>query len=181
MTSTRSWPKVIGFSLAALLLWGLTALFAWAGLGNTWYGWISQDWPVAEGRILRSEVDEVLVTLQDIGRKRSAANAEPRGQISRYRPVIVYQWQADGGVYEGDRIDFSAAVSDEDTREAAAAIIAPYPAGSRVDIPYDPNKPSRAILQPGAHWDGLSVSLIVALVLATFALVFTVMAFRNLR
>ena len=65
MTSARSWPKAIGFSIPALLLWGLTALFLWAGLANTWYGWISQDWPVAEGRILRTDVEEMRSSTQE--------------------------------------------------------------------------------------------------------------------
>ena len=181
MTSARSWPKAIGFSIPALLLWGLTALFLWAGLANTWYGWVSLDWPVAEGHILRTDIEEVRSNKQDTGDANTTTNWKPGGQIIRYRPIIEYQWQVDGGIYERNRIDFSAAKANEDTREAAEAIIAPYPVGSAVDIHYDPNKPSRGILQPGAHWDGLGVTLIAAFVLAVFALVFSVLAFRSLR
>ena len=39
MSSTRSWPKVIGFSLPALLLWGLTLVFSpVAGMGAVYLG-----------------------------------------------------------------------------------------------------------------------------------------------
>ena len=49
--------------------------------------------------------------------------------------------------------------ADEDTGEAAEAIIARYPVGSPVMIHYDPGKPARGILEPGPHWDGLSITL----------------------
>jgi len=176
MSTRRSWPKAIGFSLLGLVLWALTALFAWAGLGNTWYGWVSQDWPVAEGRIVATRIEEVRFNSRS---DRRAIFGSDGGQIIRYRPVIEYQWQVDGGIYDRDRRNFSAAVAPEDTREAALAIIAPYEAGSSVEIHYDPKQPSRGILEPGPHWDGLSVSLIVALFLAAFAVVFSVIGFRK--
>ena len=118
---------------------------------------------------------------QETGNRNTSANWKPGRVIIRYRPIIEYQWQVDGGIYKRNRIDFSAAKANEETREAAEAIIAPYPVGSTVDIHYDPNKPSRGILKPGAHWDGLGVTLIAAFVLAVFALVFSVLAFRSLR
>lgn len=165
------------FIFLALLLWGLAALFAWAGLGNTWYGWVSQDWPVAEGRIVASTVE-----VERINSKFSNTHdAQPRGQTLRYHPVIEYQWQVDGGLYERDRRNFSAAVAGEETRESAEAIIAPYGVGERVDIHYDPGQPSRGILEPGPHWDGLGVTLVVAIVLAGFALLFSVLGYRKIR
>jgi hypothetical protein len=181
MAEQRSWPRAIGFSLAALLLWWLTALFLWAGLGNTWYGWVSQDWPTAEGRVLTSRVAEVRFSRSDRRHSNDLVNPTPRGPIIRYRPVIEYQWQVGGGLYERDRRNFSAAVADEETQEAAEAIIAPYVAGERVPVYYDPDQPSRGILEPGPHWDGLGVSMIVAIILALFALVFTVLGYRRMR
>lgn len=181
MPTQRSWPQAIGFSLAALVLWALSALFAWAGLGNTWYGWVSEGWPVAEGRIVASRVEEIRTTPQRSRNDSNAIDDTPRGPIIRWRPVVEYQWRAGGALYERDRRNFSAAVADEETREAAEAIIAPYPPGTPVGIHYDPEEPSRGILEPGPHWDGLGVSLVVALILAAFAAVFSVLGLKRLR
>jgi len=178
MVATRSWPRVIVFSLLAVVLWSLTAVFLWAGLGNTWYGWVSQDWPVAEGRVLSARVEEMRSTPDDSDR---AANEGPPRTIIRYRPIVEYQWQVGSGLFERDRRNFSAAVAYEETREAAEAIIAPYEVGQRVAVYYDPDQPSRGILEPGAHWGGLGVSTIVAAILAVFAAVFSVLAYRRLR
>ena len=112
MADERPWPWVIGFSLAALSLWGLTALFLWAGLGNTWYGWVSQDWPTAEGRVLASRVEEVRYSRHERRHSNDLVNPTPRGPIIRFRPVVEYQWQVGGGLYERDRRNFSAAVAD---------------------------------------------------------------------
>ena len=175
---TRSIPKMIGFGLIALLLWSLTALFVWAGLGNTYYGWVSQKWPVAEGVILRSEVEEVRVN-EKRSDNSSTANARPPGQYLRYRPIIEYQWQVEGDTYNRARRIYSSAIADEDSRAAAEAIIAPYPVGAKIDIHYDPDKPSRAILEPGPHWDGLSITMIAALIVAAFAATFSYLAWRS--
>ena len=170
---------MIGFGLIALVLWTLTALLIWTGLGNTYYGWVSQKWPVAEGVILRAEVEEVRVN-----EKRSddsnTVNARPPGQYLRYRPVIEYQWQVNGDTYDRARRNYSAAQGNEDSRAEAEAIIAPYPVGAKVEIHYDPDKPSRAILEPGPHWDGLSVTTIAALIVAAFAATFSYVAWRGL-
>lgn len=173
----RSIPKMIGFSLVALVLWSLTALLVWSGLGNTYYGWVSQKWPVAEGTIVRSEVEEVIESRE---RSDDGINARPARQYLRYRPIIEYQWQVGGETFNRNRRNYSAAQANEDTRAEAEAIIAPYPVGARVDIRYDPDKPSRAILEPGPHWDGLSVTLIAALVFGAFAATFSYVAWRGL-
>ena len=180
MAATRSWPSAIAFALLALVLWGLSAVFFWAGLGNTWYGWVSQDWPTAEGRILVAEVEEVRTTRQDRRSSNDLVNPTPRGPIIRYRPVVKYQWQVGSSLYERDRRNFSAAVADEETREAAEAIVAPYVVGKRVSVYYDPDRPARGILEPGPHWDGFGISLVVATILAGFATVFTVLALRKM-
>jgi hypothetical protein len=180
MTTGRSRSTAVVFSLLALVLWGLAALFFWAGLGNTWYGWVSQDWPTAEGRILASRVEEVRTSRQDSRSSGDLVNPTPRAPIIRYRPVIKYQWQVGSSLYERDRRNFSAAVADEETPEAAEAIIAPYVVGERVPVYYDPDEPSRGILEPGPHWDGLGVSMVVALFLSAFAAIFTVLGFRRI-
>ncbi len=180
MAATRSWPLTIVFCLLALVLWILATVFLWAGLGNTWYGWVSEAWPTAEGRILVSEVEEVLSTRQDRFNGTDLASPTPRGPIVRYRPVIEYQWQVGGNLYERDRRNFSAAVAYEETREAAEVIAAPYVVGERVSVYYDPDQPSRGILEPGPHWDGFGVSVVVAMILAGFAAVFTVLGLRGM-
>lgn len=173
--------KTMLFGLIAFVLWAISGLFFWVALGNTWYGWVSQDWPVARGTVVRSAVEEVAYSRSD--NTQSGNQSWIRDvQYIRYRPVIVYHWQVDGQLFERDRRNFAAAFTHEETREAAEAVLAPYPRGATVDVYYDPDKPSRGILEPGAHWDGLSVALIAALIIAAFALMFTligVFQFRN--
>lgn len=173
----RPSTKMIGFGLIALLLWSLTVLFVWAGIGNTYYGWVSQAWPVAEGIILRSEVEEIRVTEQR--RDDSTVNARPPRQYLRYRPIIEYQWQVEGYTFSRDRRNYSSAIADEESRAEAEAIIAPYPVGAKILIHYDPDEPSRAILEPGPHWDGLSITMIAAMLLAAFAMTFSFLAWRS--
>ena len=165
--------KTTLLGLIAICLWAVSGLFFWVALGNTWYGWVSQDWPVARGTVVRSAVEEVAYSRSD--NTQSGNQSWIRDvQYIRYRPVVVYHWQVDGQLFERDRRNFAAAFTHEETREAAEAILAPYPRGATVDVYYDPDKPSRGILEPGAHWDGFSVALIIALVVSTFALVYPV-------
>lgn len=164
---------MIVYGLIALALWSLTAVFVWSGFGNLYYGWVSETWPLAEATILRSEVEEVRHN------KPRGDDGTPAGYYLRYRPLIEYQWQVKGHTYTRARRTFSSAQADEETREDAEAIIAPYPVGAKVNIPYDPGTPSRAILEPGPHWDGLRVTMVAALILAAFATTFSVVAWRS--
>jgi hypothetical protein len=55
-----------------------------------------------------------------------------------------------------------------------------YPVGAAVTVHYDPADPGRAVLVPGVGWSDLTTRLLLAGLLALFALIFGVVALAAL-
>ncbi|HJR63596.1 MAG TPA: DUF3592 domain-containing protein [Gemmatimonadaceae bacterium] len=109
------------------------------GLGMmTWHafqilaGYRSLEWPRAEGRILEVELQH-----DSIG--------SGRGPIRLVAaPRIVYEYEVEGVSHEAYRIQLTPIVMWR-----AAAVVGRYAQGQLVAIAYDPEDPSRGLLEPG--------------------------------
>jgi hypothetical protein len=44
-------------------------------------------------------------------------------------------------------------------RQRAEQVIAPYPAGARVRVSFDPRHPADAVLRRGIHWNNAAIAL----------------------
>jgi len=87
----------------------------------------SSSWPVAEGRILSSQV-------QDIGRGRADV-------------LVFYEYFVDGQAYTGKRLRF--ALGYTQLSEAAQSNVLNYRPGSAVHVHYDPAAPNDSVIESG--------------------------------
>jgi hypothetical protein len=112
----------VSFLLIALFILGFVAQ-------NTYWGFQSNSWPSALGRVTKAVVD------------RTDSHAE--GQI-------VYSYQVGNQTAENDRISYRIA-GVPDSREFVLA----HPMGSAVEVYYDPSKITRSTLTRGPGWNDL--------------------------
>jgi hypothetical protein len=87
----------------------------------------SSTWPVAERRILSSQV-------QDVGRGRADV-------------LVYYQYYVDGQAYTGKRLRF--ALGYTQLSEAAQTNALNYRPGSSVHVHYDPAAPNESVIESG--------------------------------
>lgn len=88
-----------------------------------------------------------------------------RGHTSTtYRPYIAYSYTVDGVDYENDR--FSPIRTSDSDHDFHAAIVSRYPVGSHATIYYDPDDPSRSLVERKAQ-----ASLMTMLISGLFGLI----------
>lgn len=138
-------------ALVALVI-GLVLILA--GLRLSRLGRETRRFTRTQGRILEARVEEL------------PGPAEEGGP--RYRPVVRYAFEARGRTWESDQVSVDAPPGDAspDAAEARRAVER-HPAGSAVDVWFDPADPRRSVLVPGAAPG--PVYLAVALGLALLA------------
>ena len=130
---------------ALLFIWGVIATI---GLLLTLYGqyqlsWAraSADWPVVAGRIVISEV---------------TTHRDEEG--TTYSDKIKYVYTVVGAEYQ------SSVVVIGGHSYGAHRVVARYPLNADVSVAYDPNKPSRAVLEPGVEsyqWQTFGISMVL--------------------
>jgi phage terminase large subunit-like protein len=98
-------------------------------------------WPVARGRVLSSKVEEYRA---DAG---SGNFGGPRGRMTLYRPVVLYEYEVGGQRYRGDRIAQSPGM-DKGVDVFAQAVAKRYATGSAVDVRFNPQRPAESVLEP---------------------------------
>lgn len=139
----------------------LTALMFGGGAGaiglGTWRGLrarFAQKWPQVPGEIIFAKVTE---------------STTHRGYV--YEPSVRYRYEVNGEIYHSDRIRFGS-LDINDSHSAAERALQAYPKGSRVQVRYDPAKPSEAVLEVeiGSDTPGLVIGGSLALLLGLFVL-----------
>jgi hypothetical protein len=119
-------------------------------------------WPVVKGRVLSSKVEEYRT---DAG---SGNFGGPRGRLTLYRPVVVYEYEVDGQRFRGDRIAQSPGM-DKGVADFAHKTAQRYASGSTVDVRFNPKRHSDSVLEPR-----VPKAWIYALVIAVALLVLSV-------
>lgn len=145
----RRWPPT-GFQLVSLLValalgsvagtWGVVWLAD--GLAERRDANESRDWPTTTGHITSSTVEE-----------RQVPGGRLEGTESEWEVEVTYDYQVSGRAYHGDRI-FSTDTTFS-MEYAAWEFASRYLDGQTVTVAYDPDRPSRALLEPGErrhHW-----------------------------
>jgi hypothetical protein len=77
---------------------------------------------------------------------------------------IVYEYRVKGKTYKGSRVSIGEDLGDHDVEHT----IARYPAGSKVTVYYNPDKPGQAVLETGAPegvWRTMAIFISVLIVL----------------
>lgn len=107
----------------------------------------AEQWPVAPGRILPSEVSH------SVSRDRD-------GTSVTWKPHVFYEYDVEGSKFKSDRLTGISFYSSN--RRAAYRTVHNYPVGKEVDAYYNPEDPSDSMLEPGITTGG--VVLIVVLI-----------------
>lgn len=129
---------VLGLSMAAFGIYFI-------GYSNE-----ATSWPSVEGRIVQTTVRAW--TPGGTGR---ALTPSERQRRRRFYPEVTYQWTVNGQSFTGSR--YSLGESQDDHAERAEAVEAArrFPAGGPIEVFYDPDDPSSAVLnrarQGGAY------------------------------
>ncbi|MHC4082207.1 MAG: DUF3592 domain-containing protein [Planctomycetota bacterium] len=102
----------------------------------------SGQWPTVTATIVSSDVET---------RHRSGDATGMRTERGfEYLPRIVYEYSANGARHRADRITFDDLRFD--SHLAAKTIADQYAPGTEVTVYYDPERPERAVLEPGLSW-----------------------------
>lgn len=128
--------SILGACGTALLF---LVVFGGVGIGLGIWGWgvltnarVSEGWPTAAGRVVRSEVEH---------------STDSEGGDS-YLPQIDYRYQVEGQDYENDRVRYGE--NSYSNRRQAEAEAEKYPVGRQVEVYYEPGDPENSVLEPGA-------------------------------
>lgn len=118
-------------------------IFVAVGFGVFWKGTSdmelakqSESWPIADGKIISSEV------------VRKTSSSSNGGSSTTYHAEVSYQYNADGRSYTGERVSFGQYGSSN--RSHASDIVNRYKPGSTVQVFYKYDEPSVAVLETGA-------------------------------
>jgi len=137
---SRSERFFFGVFWPAMFMLGGGIFFA-IGLSAILTASASKGWPSVDGVIVSSEV-------QSDWSSAPAGTPQHRSGTQRvYRADVRYAYTVDGQEYEGDRVEFGGFSSSNAKR--AYRIVGTYRKGQTVAVYYDPNDPSRAVLEPG--------------------------------
>ncbi|HJQ55275.1 MAG TPA: DUF3592 domain-containing protein [Vineibacter sp.] len=128
-------PKRTPLVLFALVLAFLLALMAWATIRRAR---TMRAWPTADGVVVSSYVDQLTTSRTRRGRTSTSPV---------YAPRVIYRFRVESVDIDGDQLGRSGRSSVFNT---AQALVAAYPAGTRVVVHYDPDEPTTAIVDPTA-------------------------------
>lgn len=131
---------------------GVYFLFQGAGLASE--ALASDQWPLANGRI---------VTCDIVPR---TGGLVPTSSDTKYEARIFYNYDVGGIQYEGNRL---AVGYTSKARIQPDAVAKKYPVGRFVRVAYDPSRPTTAVLEPGLNLSAALPALAgIALALASF-------------
>jgi len=130
----------------------LGVIFLIVGLVATKRAKAAQSWPSMPGTVVRSEV------------VRHESTDEDGSSSVSYEPVVEYEYSVMGQPFTARRIAFGANTFHY---KKAAEIAARYPAGGRVNVYYNPDKPKDAVLETTASGSKLFIILGAGLLAAT--------------
>ncbi|MCA9135552.1 MAG: DUF3592 domain-containing protein [Planctomycetales bacterium] len=128
----------------------------------------SQNWPVAQGQVLSSEVVQEEGYLQS---DRASSRGEP---TTFYSPHVQYEYVVDGKTYRGERITMMDGSSTDQHR--SELIVQEYRPGP-VLVHYDPQAPQNALLKP-EDVSGIVPGVVIALAMIITPLAFMFISFR---
>jgi hypothetical protein len=127
--------KANGSSKVKLFLLMIAAVGLLITAGGGYFAYFSsqaRSWPIVEGKITDSEVE----------RENAIGDIDEEVQ---FKAVVKYSFIVDGRSYTGERVAFGLGTSNRPAD--ARKIVDRYPAGRTVEIHYNPNDPSDAVLE----------------------------------
>jgi len=138
-------------------------IFVAVGFGLFWKGTSdmelakqSESWPIAEGKIISSEIT------------RKTSSSSNGGSSTTYHAEVSYQYTAEGRSYTSDRVSFGQYGSSD--RDHAQDIVNRYQSGETVQVFYKFDDPSVAVLEPGIGF-GVWIFTIVGVIFSVLGVV----------
>jgi hypothetical protein len=137
-------------TLAVLVFTAIGGYFVHMGLGKIQEGWHTYSWPVAQGRVLWSDVtyrEGTAAPAHTGSPTGNTGSSGARGKSVSYFARINVRYQVDDVEYRTDRLsvagnqfmfEFLARWATED-----------YVKDALVSVSYDPERPDQAVLEPG--------------------------------
>jgi len=159
--ATEAEEKIIFRVLGVLFLIGSMAALVY-GISEIKEGLAAKNWPTSEGKIISSGT--------------RWQNMSTSGGSSTLIAEVVYEYRVNDRLFQGDRISmgqFGSKDADHAKQEAAQ-----YPENSLVTVYFDPDDPSKALLEPGWGWISL-ISLLVGLSVLIAAIFLLRQGFRK--
>ncbi len=117
-----------GLGLLGPMFFPFGAFFYAQGRWNLARARASRRWPTAPGVVQSDEVER-----------------RQTSYFMFYKLTLSYRYEVGGTSYEGDRVQFGPARVAE--RELIERLETKYPPGAQVNVHYDPNDPSTAVLE----------------------------------
>ncbi|GAB4201347.1 MAG: hypothetical protein OHK0022_23290 [Roseiflexaceae bacterium] len=154
VTSPRD--LLIGMVLLILLL-GWVGYLLFGEVSKVWTVTTSADWPAVQGEVLGRRVEQV---------------SGSRGRAF-FHPVVEYRYSVGGRTYSSATYRLNPRAADGP--DEAERLIAPYTAGSRVQVFYNPDAPGEAYLVPGFLTGRDYLALAVSAVMFVLLLAITVL------
>ena len=114
---------------------GISACLIFYGINMLIKGKASNSWPVCQGTVISSDIDQ-----------ESKTDSYEKQTVS-YRANVVYSYLVDGKAFRSNRIAFETYSTSQ--KGKALTIVNRYPAGEIITVYYDPANPNSAILEKG--------------------------------
>jgi hypothetical protein len=131
---------------------GAIAFFGIFGQGLEMYG--GRNWISTEGKIISSSIETTHFS---------------RGGGYDYLGKVQYEFTVDGKIYKGDTL--SLPNYRESREEIVIQKLAPYPAGAKTVVYYDPTAPDHsALIQPVLNWIYLIIFIPISLLIMLVSL-----------
>lgn len=159
-TSPPNSVRLLRRALLGFAAFGIAvgALFVVDGIDDGREARSSLEWPVTRGQIGVSWVEQID---SSTGRPITERSLARRDAVKVYRPFVAYQYMVKGIMYPGHRISFEPLRGSADR---AQRVVNRYSMGRIVDVYYDPDDPSSAVLESGPSTN-VSQRLVFGLVL----------------
>jgi uncharacterized protein DUF3592 len=134
---------------------GFGLYLACIGVADWYIGVRSETWPTTTGQVLESALERV----------------PGHGRVApAYRAHFRYRYEVVGHTYVGDRTSFGR-LSLGTGEGRAESLVRQYPAGTAVEVHYDPAQPNESVLQVGWTWSAVvRVSLGIATLIGVLVL-----------
>lgn len=116
---------------------GFALLFALVVFGFQRTAARARKWPVAPGRVEKSDVH----SYETIDRDEKTAR-----QQTMYRPEVIYSYAVAGVEYHGDKVSVSGVSTNLDG--VARRVAARYPVGTELQVHYNPDNPGESAIDP---------------------------------
>lgn len=131
-------PNYVNHIIVAVTL-VIGGSFIFKGLKNIYFAQKSLQWPITEGRIISSGIEQ---------QKRTYVKYTGVKKETAYDAQILYEYEIDGISYSGNRVAYAGRFFMKD-QVFAKFEVKQYPTGEKVSVSYHPLKPETSVLKPG--------------------------------